>query len=51
MMLCEGDVVQYNEILSGTVSLYATKLQQFVNVHKSKKKSEPTPNKRPVPKR
>lgn len=50
MMLCEGDVVQYNEILSGTVSLYATKLQQFVNVHKQKKKKEPEV-KKPIPKR
>jgi len=51
MMLCDGDVTQYNEIINSPVSLYATKLQQFVTTHKQKKKKAEPEMKRGVPKR
>jgi hypothetical protein len=51
MMVCDGDVVQYNQIISGPISLYAAKLTQFALMHKAKDKKPPAETIRKIPKK
>jgi hypothetical protein len=40
MMICDGDVSQYNVIINSPVSLYESKLKDFSNKYKKHKKEE-----------